>query len=71
MARPLRILVAGGWYHVAAREEGLRLAEVVRGVPGLKYVAAAQGVERFAARLETDEEARRFVSPLRRTMSTV
>jgi hypothetical protein len=43
MARPLRIPVAGGWYHVGARQEGLRLAEVVRGVPGLKYMAAARG----------------------------
>jgi hypothetical protein len=60
-----------GAIYVAVRYGGLRLAEVVRGVPGLKYMAAAQGMQRFAARLETDEEARRFVSRLRRTMSTV
>lgn len=55
--------------YVAARHGGLRLAEAVRGVPELKYMAAVQRVRRFVARLGKDEEARRFVSRLKRQMS--
>jgi hypothetical protein len=56
---------------VVAWYEGLRLAEVVQDVPGLKCRAAAQGVERLAAGLESDAEARRSVGRLGLEMSKV
>jgi hypothetical protein len=44
---------------------------VVRGVPGSKNRAAAQGVRGLVARLGLDDEERRFVNRLRQTMSTI
>lgn len=52
------------------RHGGLRLAEVVRAV-AIKYQAAAQGVKRFAETLADDPERKRFVSKLRRELSSI
>jgi hypothetical protein len=59
-----------GVMYVAVRHGGMRLAEVVRQV-GLKYQAAAQAVKRFAQTLADDPERKRFVSRLRRQLSTI
>jgi len=56
--------------YVAVRHGGLRLAEVVRPV-GMKYQAAAQAVKRFGQALVHDAERTRFVSKLKRLMSTI
>jgi REP element-mobilizing transposase RayT len=60
--------VRDGVLYTAARHLGYRLAEVYRGVPGLKYPAAAQAVKRFGRRLADDEERERFVRRLRRAL---
>lgn len=51
--------------YVAVRHGGYRLSEVRGKVPGLKYQAAAQGLKRFVARLETDRKCRTLVKALR------
>lgn len=68
--------VRGDWgrdaaMYVAVRHGGLRLAEVVKDVGGLKYQAAAQAVKRFGAALEADPERQRFVAALRRRLAIV
>jgi hypothetical protein len=83
MATPLRILVAGGGYHVTSRGNrreaiyrtdadrwrflGL-VAEAVRLAGGMKYGAAAQAVRRFAARLAKDAAKVWFVENMRRRL---
>lgn len=57
--------------HVAVPHGGMRLAEVVRALKGIKYQAAAQAVKRFASTLENDSERRLFVTKLMRLMSTL
>jgi REP element-mobilizing transposase RayT len=57
--------------YVAVRHGGLRLAEVVRELEGLRYQAAAQAVKRFALALAEDSGRRRFVSRLRRELSII
>ncbi len=52
--------------HVAVRQGGLRLAEVVRKMDGLRYQAAAQVVKRFAQAMNEDSERRRFAERLQR-----
>jgi REP element-mobilizing transposase RayT len=59
-----------GVMYVAVRHGGIRLAEVV-GEVGLKYQAAAQAVKRFGQVLADDPERKRFVSKLRKEMSTI
>ncbi len=54
---------------VAVQHGGLRLAAVVRLV-GMKYQAAAQAVKRFRQALGQDADRTRFVSKLKRLMST-
>ena len=46
----------------AVRHGGLRLAEVVARVPGMKYPAAAPAVKRFGLALEKDGNRRRWVA---------
>jgi len=58
-----------GALYVAVRHGRRRLAELVRGLAGLKYQAAAQAVKRFAASLETNPERRRFVEKMRAQLS--
>ena len=55
--------------HVAVRHGGMRLAEVVRAVKGIRYQAAAQAVKRFATSLEKDAARRKFVMELQRQLS--
>jgi hypothetical protein len=57
--------------HVAVRYGGLRLAEVVRALKGIRYQAAAQAVKRFAVSLDKDANRRTFVMELRRQLSTI
>ena len=60
-----------GAMYFAVRYGGQRLAEVVKQVAGLRYQAAAQGIKRFGAALESDAERRRFITELKRQMSTI
>lgn len=67
------ILVHGNWFrdavlYTAVRHLGYRLAEVYRGIPGLKYPAAAAAVKRFGGMLVEDPARRRFVQRLRRAL---
>jgi hypothetical protein len=55
-----------GVFYVATRYGGYRLAELVGEVPGLKYLAVAQGVRRFRHRLREDQALSDFVERLRR-----
>jgi REP element-mobilizing transposase RayT len=57
--------------HVAVRYGGMRLAEVVKELPGIRYQALAQGARRFVAQLEVDPERRKFVEDLRRELSII
>ncbi len=56
---------------VAVHYGGIRLAEVVLGMKGLKYQAAAQAMKRFGERLANDPERRRFVLQMQRQLSTI
>ncbi len=58
-----------GALHVAVQHGRLRLSDVQREVPGLKYQAAAQAVRRFRSQLAEDPARQRFVERLRREMS--
>lgn len=53
---------------VAIRFARYRLPDVLREIPGVRYGAAAQSVQRFAKSLETDPEKSRFVKQLRRQL---
>lgn len=57
--------------YVAVRHGGMRLAEVVQRLGGIRYQAAAQAVKRFARALEKDPARRRWVADLRRQLSTI
>jgi hypothetical protein len=56
--------------YVAVRHVGMRLAEVVRQV-GMKYLAAAQAVKRFARTLADDPERKCLVEQLRSAISPI
>jgi putative transposase len=60
-----------GAMYFAVRYGGQRLAEVVKQVAGLRYQAAAQGIKRFGAALESDAERRRFIAQLKRRLSII
>ncbi len=60
-----------GAMYYAVRHGGWRLAEVVAQVPGLKYSAAAQAIQRFGRALEQDADRRRLVAGLKRHLSNV
>ena len=57
--------------HVAVRHGGLRLAQVVKELKGLRYQAAAQAMKRFAAVLDQDAARQKFVLQLRRQLSII
>jgi hypothetical protein len=57
-----------GTMYVAVRHGGQRLADVVRGMGGVKYGAAAQAVRRFAAGLAQDAAKVRFVEGMKRSL---
>ena len=57
--------------HVAVRHGGVRLAEVVQGLKGLRYQAAAQALKRFAAVLDQDIVRQKFVLQMRRQLSII
>ncbi len=57
--------------YVAVHDGGIRLAEVVRGMKGLRYQAAAPAMKRFGERLADDPERRRFVLQMQRQLSTI
>lgn len=76
LGRPWKTMVEahGDWgrdgvMFVAVRFARYRLPEVVREIPGVRYGAAAQAVQRFAKSLESDSEKSRFVKRLRRQLS--
>jgi len=76
MARPLRIDLAGGWYHVTAR--GIDRRAIIRddrdreqfGEIGTA-AAFAQAVKRFAARLAKDATSRRDLTKIREELLIV
>jgi hypothetical protein len=59
----------GAMLYVAVRHGVLRLAEVVRGVEGLRYQAAAQAVKRFAEALTRSPERRQLLLSVLRQLS--
>jgi hypothetical protein len=82
MARPLRILVVGGWYQVTNRghrrsdlyrtdTERQRFLGLVAQMKTVKYPAAAQAIKRFGLALENDAVRRQFVADLKRTLSNI
>ena len=60
-----------GVLYVATRHGGYRLAELLSELPEIKYQAAAQGIRRFRLGLKDDPAKERFVSRLRKQMSTI
>jgi hypothetical protein len=60
-----------GAIYVAVRFGGLRLAEVLPSIPGLKYQAAAQGVKRFREQIPRNPDRSRFVEEMRRRLSKI
>jgi len=60
-----------GAMYFAVRHGGIRLAEVLRELPGLQYQAAAQAVKRFRLSLATDRPRQQFVRRLTNRLSTI
>ena len=58
-----------GTMYVAVRHGGHRLAELVDGLDGLKYTAAAQAVRRFGVRMGQDRAMGQFVNRMRRELA--
>jgi hypothetical protein len=60
-----------GAIYVAVRPGGLRLVEVGREIERLRYQPAAQVIKRFGEAMLQDPDRQRFVSKLKRQMSTL